>query len=118
MTWAGKGRSIDSNCHKEGFQWIACCSKQPIKNWCYSVFQILSVLGLNHLKYSEYCINVQAVLAVIDGRLSNQSLDEWNADLHKELVKGGSGRNKLWTLKYLKMIFVLKCICINHYHII
>ncbi len=81
------------------------------------MFQILSDLGLNHLNYSEYCINVQAVLAVVDERLSNQSLDERNADLHRELAKRGSGRNKLLTYVTFKNEVWLKCICVNFCHI-
>ncbi len=49
----------------------------------YSVLQIYSVLGLNHLKYFENCTKIQAVLAMGGVRMNviDRILDEWNADL-------------------------------------
>ena len=52
------------------------------------------LLGLNHLKYSENRTNVQAVLAIVGERLSNQSLDDWNTDLNRESAKREPSRNK------------------------
>ncbi len=53
------------------------------------------------------------MLAVVDERLGNQSLGEWNADLHKELAKIGSCRNKPRTYAFCAEMYLCKPLSYN-----